>query len=167
MTTGDTGLNLLDCLKEVSSLLDGAYKVSLKEQDALVKNDAEQLTLSCRAQEEILRRICEVDQRASAVTAQLAEETGMDLSGANADAVAEAAGFPYTNLIRNETKLIAQSAEKVREANEINTQLLRNGLDIIACCLRTLATDMGPGVYSRNAGLNESRPYILSLNRQA
>jgi hypothetical protein len=101
------------------------------------------------------------------VTAQLAEETGMDLSGANADAVAEAAGFPYTNLIRNETKLIAQSAEKVREANEINAQLLRNGLDIIACCLRTLATDMGPGVYSRNAGLNESRPYILSLNRQA
>jgi len=167
MTTSDTGLSLLDCLKEVSSLLEGAYKVSLKEQDALVKNDAEQLTLSCRAQEEILRRICEVDQRATAVTHQLAEETGLDLAEANADAVAEAAGFPYTNLIKHETKLISETAERVQEANQINAQLLRNGLDIIACCLRTLATDMGPGVYSRNAGLYENRPQILSLNRQA
>lgn len=167
MTRSDTGLTLLDCLKEISDLLEGVHKVSLREQEALVKNDAEQLTLSCRAQEEMLRRICEADQRASAVTDRLAQETGLDLSKANANSVAEAAGFPYNELIKQETERISKSAEKVRETNEINARLLKNGLDIIACCLRTLATDMGPGIYSRDAGLTESRPHILSLNRQA
>lgn len=167
MTRNDTGHNLLDCLKEISALLDSAYKVSLQEQESLVNNDAEQLTLSCRSQEEILRRITEADQRASAVTERLANETGLDLAGANASAVAEAAGFPYTELIKQETSRISAAAEKVRGINEINAQLLRNGLDIIASCLRVLAVDNGPGTYSRNAGIIESRPYILSLNRQA
>jgi len=167
MTRSDTGLGLLECLREISALLESAYKISLKEQDALVKNDAEQLTLACRAQEEILRRISEVDQRASAVTQRLADETGLELVGVNAEAVAEAAGFPYTSLIKQETSNISSMAEKVRNENEINAQLLRNGLDIIACCLRTLATDIGPGIYSKDAGLRETQPYILSLNRQA
>lgn len=167
MIRSDTGSGLLECLREITALLESAYKIGLKEQDALVKNNAEELTLSCKAQEEILRRICEVDQRATSVTSRLAEETGIDLEGADSEQVAEAAGFPYSTLIRQETKQISKVAEKVKDVNELNAQLLRNGLDIIACCLRTLATDTGPGLYASNAGMRESQPYILSLNRQA
>lgn len=167
MTRNDTGMALLDCLKEITSLLESAYKVSLKEQDALVKNDAEQLILSCRAQEEILRRICEADQRASAVTEKLAQEAGIDLSECDAGTVADAAEFPYNELIKQETVRISKVAERVHEANEINSQLLKNGLEIIACCLKTLSTDVGAGIYSRGAGVQAAQPRILSLDRQA
>lgn len=167
MSYQDTGQSLLDCLKEISALLEGAYKISLKEQESLVNNDAEKLTISCKAQEEILRRIYEADQRASAISERLAQETGLDLQGANVGAVAEAAGFPYRDLIQQETIRISKTAAQVHEVNQVNAQLLQNGLDIIACCLRTLAMDTGPGTYSKDAGLTEGKPYILSLNRQA
>jgi hypothetical protein len=167
MTRNDAGQALFDCLTEISALLDSARRIAANETDALVRNDAEALTLSCKAQEEILRRICEADRRASAVTEQLAEMADVDFDNADSDAIARAAGYPYSELIINETKRISLLAEAVQEANIVNRQLLQNGLEIIACCIRSLATEPAVSLYSRSAGMQESRPYILSVDRKA
>src|SRR5690242_16529602 len=98
----DLGNALLECLKEVSSLLNCAHSAALKQQKALVDNDAENITLSCAAQEEVLRRVSEADQRAAAIATQLAELDGLDSDTADTDAIAQAAGFPYSDLIRQE-----------------------------------------------------------------
>ncbi|MCL5105763.1 MAG: flagellar protein FlgN [Armatimonadetes bacterium] len=163
----DLGKALLECLKEVASLLEHANAVALKQQEALVKNDAEGIVLASKAQEEVLRRIGESDQRAAAVAVKLAEAAGLDAASTDSHAVAQAAGFPYTSLIEHELNKISGIAGRVERENEINATLLKNGLDIIACCLRTLASDTGPTAYSKDASLAEPHAYILSLDRKA
>jgi len=158
---------LLGCLDEVAALLRHAHSVAVEEQNALVANDAEALVRTCKAQEEVLYRISEADQRAADAATQLAELAGMDPENAEAAAIAEAAGAPYNDLIGEQMALIPVLADKVRQANEINHRLLENGLDIVACCLRTLANDPGPNAYSQKAELSGPQAYVLSLDRRA
>ena len=166
-TQENTGRSLLECLKEVSSLLDHARSVALKQQEALVKNDAEMIVLTARAQEEVLRRIGESDQRAAALGAELAESAGLDPQTTDIDALAAAAGHPYSGLIQLEMGRIVELAEQVRGENQVCATLLSNGLDIIVCCLRTLASDPGPNSYGRDASLPEPQSVVLSLDLRA
>lgn len=167
MATRDELANaLLDCLSEVSSLLDHAYEVAMGEQQALVKSDAEALTLSCKAQDEILRRIAEADQRAAAVATQIAQSAGLDPDTADAGTVAAATERHYEQLIRQMMNRVSIAAARVKQANEINARLLANGLDIITSCLRTIAVDNKPPAYDRDANLPEQQAYVLSLDRK-
>ena len=167
LSRNELGNALLECLKEVSSLLECAHSVALKQQNALVESNAENIALTCAAQEEVLRRISEADQRAAAIATQLAEMDGLDSETADTEAVAQAAGFPYSNMIRQEMSRIPHLSKKVQDANEINRTLLDNGLDIIACCLRTVANDPGPSAYSKDANFIESQVSTLSLDSRA
>lgn len=162
----ELGNSLLECLREVSMLLGHGHTVALEQQDALVKSDAEAITLSYRAQEEVLRRIGESDQRAAAIAAQLAEHAGLDPETTSSESIANYAGFPYTNLIRQELDTISSLAQKVQHANEINHKLLQNGLEIIACCFRTVASDTQPSAYGSDANLPSMQTRTLSLDRR-
>ena len=163
----ELGEALLESLEDISALLEQARSIAIEEQDALVKNDAEVLVKTCRAQEEILRRISEADQRAADAGAQLTALAGLDPQAADAGSVAQAAGMPHRDLIEDEIRCIGDLATEVRNQHEINAKLLENGLDIVACCLRTLASDTGPSAYSKDAALSEARPCVLSLDRRA
>lgn len=163
----ELGRSLLECLKDVSLLLRHAQTVAVEEQKALVENDAEAIVRCCRAQDEIIRRTAESDRRAAELAERLAAFAGLDADTADAAALAEAAGYPYDHLIRSEMDTISHLSRKVHEANEINHKLLENGLDIIACCLRTLACDSGTGSYSKDAALSEAQPCVISLDRRA
>jgi hypothetical protein len=165
MSSREYGEALVGCLKEVSSLLTHAHGVSLKQRDALVAKDAEGITVTCAAHDEILRRIGEADQRAADVASELAKSAGLDPENADKDELANAAGYPYSGLIKSEMESISSLAEKVHKANEINQHLISNGLDIITCCLRTIADDPGPSSYSKDANLaSSSQSQVLSLD---
>lgn len=163
----EMGKALHECLKEVASLLDHAHNVAQKQQNALVKNDAEDIALSSRAQEEVLRRIGESDQRAAKLAADLAKTAGLEDENVDSESVARAAGYPYTMLIMQEMEHISALAETVARENEICSTLLGNGLDIIATCLITLASDPGPSAYGRSAIFSEPQAVVLSLDRKA
>jgi hypothetical protein len=163
----DLGKALVECLREVSTLLEHAHGVALKQQKALTDNDAEAIVLTSRAQEEVLRRIGEADQRAAAVAIELADAAGIDVETADTQAIAQAAGFPYTMMVERELNKISETAKRVERENEVNGVLLKNGLDIIVTCLRTVANDPGPASYSRDASMAEPRANILSLDRKA
>ena len=62
---------------------------------------------------------------------------------------------------------IVDLAEQVRAENQVCGTLLGNGLDIIACCLRTLACDPGPNSYGPDASIPESKSVVLSLDLRA
>ena len=163
----ELGNALVECLMDVTSLLEHAHKVALEEQDALVTSDAEAIALSCVAQESVLRRINEADQRAASVAEQLAQLAGVDPENIDDHAIARAAGFPYTDMISNELTRISQAAEKVHDANQTNVQLLRNGLDIVTTCLRTVASESQPITYSEDGGPSKRPGWVLSLDSRA
>ncbi len=106
-----------------------------------MKNDAEAIVLTARAQEEVLRRISESDQRAAGLATELAEAAGLDGETASAAAIAEAAGYPFTKTYSAGNGRISDLSETVRQENSVCSSLLKNGLDIIANCLRTIASD--------------------------
>ncbi|MFQ3550153.1 MAG: hypothetical protein SNJ70_10435 [Armatimonadota bacterium] len=95
----------------------------------------------------------------------LAQQTGTDLSNADALQIAEAAGFPYSDLIKDELEKIAHISQQVKEANEINKRLLENGLDVITCCLRTVANDDEPDLYSDSADIKSKNAHGISVDR--
>ena len=165
MTREEICSALVECLNEVASLLEYSHSIAIREQGALVKNDAEEITICCKTQDEVLRRIVESDQRAGALNTQLAEITGLDLTQANIDAIADAAGYPYSAVIKQTLGRISSASQKLKRQNVINRRLLQNGLDIIACSLRIVASDSTPNSYSRNAHLAESgQALVLSLD---
>lgn len=166
-TRENAARSLLECLKEVSSLLGDARSVAVKQQEALISNDAEVIVMTARAQEEVLRRIGESDQRASALGAELAQAAGLDPETTDTETLVAAAGQPYQGLIDLEMKRIIDLAEQVQSENHVCSRLLSNGLEIIATCLRTLASDPGPNSYGRNATLPEARSVVLSLDLRA
>ncbi len=166
-TREELGPVLLDCLKDVAALLERAHAAAVEQQAALVKSDAAALVRVCRAQEELLRRIAECDQRAADAATDLAAAAGLDPDAIDMRSIAGAAGPECSGRIAYQLTTISDLAEKVREANEINSKLLSNGLEIVACCLRTLATDQGQGAYSSGAEIREGTPCILSLDRKA
>ena len=152
----ELGDALVDCLQEVSGLLRHAHNVAIEQQAALVNNDAEAITLTCRAQEEVLRRIIETDQRAAAVADVLSDSCGLNIEEADGDALAKALGFPYSEIIPREMDTVSALAKSVKDANEINSQLLKNGMEIITGCIRTLVADNQPKTYSKSAEFGES-----------
>jgi len=158
---------LAECLREVGSLLEHAHMVALQQQDALIKNDAEALTASCAAQEEVVRMITQTDQRAAALADQIAEDAGLGEADVTPEAIAEAAGVPYSVVILRELTRIPDLAQRVREANEINSHLLRNGLEIIASCLRIVAGESEPSTYSKDASKPSAPGSAISLNSLA
>lgn len=166
-TQSQLGEDLLSALSEISALLEKGRQIALDEQEALVANDAELLVKACKAQEDILRRIGEADQRAAESAGRLAESAGLDPNTADAASVAEASGLMYADQIRREIAHISKLAAILREEHETNRLLLQNGLDIVACCLRTLACDQGPNSYSNDAALNGCEPMVLSLDIRA
>ena len=165
MTREEIANALVECLGEVASLLEYSHRIAIREQDALVQNDAEEITVCSKTQDEVLRRIAESDQRAAALTSQLGELTNLDLTDADTDTIANAAGYPYAASIEETLGRISQAAEKLKRQNTINRRLLQNGLEIIACSLRMIATEGKPNSYSKNAHLAESgQALVLSLD---
>lgn len=165
-THDELGEGLINCLKDISSLLERAYKIAMQERDALVKNDPKAVTRCCGAQDEIMRRISEADQRTAGLAAELAQKCGTDASAMTAAGVTELAGHPYNKLIKSELATIANASKKVATVNEINRKLLENGLSIVACCLRTLACNNKPSSYSKEAALSAAGAATLSLDRK-
>lgn len=149
--------SLLKCLNDISALLEHAHSVAINQQNGLTNNDPETITKACKLQEDILRQIKDSDQLVSIITADLAKTACIDCSG-NSESIADAAGFPYTNLIKRQTLKITKLAAKVQEANEVNAILLKNGLEIVASCLKTLATDTNPTAYSNSAVITYIHP---------
>lgn len=166
-TREELGNALLDCLRDVSALLDHAHAVAVEEREALVRNDAEAIASSCVAQEEVMRRIAEADQRAAAVAERLAEDAGLDPDTADHDAIADAAGPTLASRIRQELFGISLAAEEISRVNEANSRLLSNGLEIIATCLRTVAPDESPVVYANDAQLQQRGGTTLGLDMAA
>ncbi|MCE5323117.1 flagellar export chaperone FlgN [bacterium] len=165
MSSGkELGEALAGCLKEVSSLLGHANMIALKQRDALTANNAEDIVLTCTANEEILRRISEADRRAAAVAAELAVSAGLDPDNSDQKSLAMAAGITYCTAIEAEMQSISALAGKLRRANEVNNKLLRNGMEIITECLRTIADDRGPAPYSKDAHFQPCQPLTLSLD---
>ena len=163
----DLGKLLHECLQDIASLLEQGRVAAVEQQRALVANDAEALARTCTAQEEIVRRIADCDQAAADAAAQLSELAGLDPETVDADSVAEAAGPQHAGAITSEIERIGALARALQNEHEINRHLLENGLEIIACCLRTLAADSGPNSYSQDAEILEIHPFVLSLDRKA
>lgn len=157
---------LLECLSDVAVLLEKANAVTLKQREALVENNAEAITATTKAHEDILRRIGEADYRAASAASEIAAESGLG-DDADIDAIAGKLGFPYADMIHKELDRISVLSSRLKEEHEINHRLLRNGLDIIACCLRTVASEQKPNSYSSSAGMQESQASVLSLDLKA
>jgi flagellar biosynthesis/type III secretory pathway chaperone len=158
------GKSLLECLTEVKSLLTHAQSIAMKQQQALVSSDAEEIVVTTRAQEEILRRVGEADQRAAAIATELAQSAGLDSDTSDITTLAEVAGFPNSIYIKQEMESISSISKQVRRTNEVNQQLLQNGLEIITCCLRTVANDPGPASYGNDASFGGFQANVLSLD---
>jgi len=163
----ELGKVLLECLQDIAALLEQGRSAAINEQSALVANDAAALVRTCKAQEEILRRIAERDQVAADAASGLSELAGLDPETADGESVAASAGPLYAELIADEMERIGKLARVLQQEHEINRKLLENGLEIVACCLRTLASDPGPSSYSKDAGVAEIQPFVLSLDRRA
>jgi hypothetical protein len=155
---------LLECLQDVSSLLELAHSTAARQKLALADSDAETISATSASQEEVLRRIVQADERAAALAARIADQAGLDIETANPRDIAQAAGAPYAALIEHELGRMPELAERVRDANEVNSKLIANGLDVIASCLRIVAREPEPTVYCRSAGLAGSHNWALSLD---
>ncbi|MCX8052614.1 MAG: flagellar protein FlgN [Armatimonadetes bacterium] len=158
---------LLDCLNDIASLLKQAHLAAVQEEKALVANDPEALVRTCTAQEEILRRIVDRDQTAAETVEQLSELAGIGSEDAKTASLASLAGPIYADLITDELVKIGQLARELQDQHEINRRLLENGLEIVACCLRTLASDPGPNSYSKDGATCQAQPFVISLDRRA
>jgi flagellar biosynthesis/type III secretory pathway chaperone len=155
---------LLECLRDVSSLLEHGASVAMRQRDALTQSDAEAIAVACASQEEVLRRLAQADERAAAIAARLAEAGGLDAATADTESIIQAAGDPYASLMARELTHISELARRVRDANEVNSMLLRNGLEIITSCLRIVASEPEPTVYSKGASFAGSGTGVLSLD---
>ncbi|MGI6296767.1 MAG: flagellar export chaperone FlgN [Armatimonadota bacterium] len=154
---------LLECLKEVSALLDHGVSVADAQQDALVRNDAEDIVLTSNSYYEVLRRLAQADERAAAVAERIAEAVGIDNKG-DMESVLEALDSMYKPLMAAELSRISALAQRLKDANETNSTLLRNGMEIITTCLRIVAQEPEPAVYSNKANLAGANANTLSLD---
>lgn len=154
---------LLECLKEVSALLDHGVTAANAQQDALVRSDAEDIALTCNSYYEVMRRLAQADERAAAVAERIAEAVGVDCKG-DMESVMAALGSIYKPLMAAELSRISALAQRLKDANETNSTLLRNGLDIITTCLRIVAQEPEPAVYSNKANLAGAGANTLSLD---
>jgi flagellar biosynthesis/type III secretory pathway chaperone len=166
-TREELGGVLLDNLQEVRALLDYAYRISLQEQDALVANDPEAIATSCAAQEDVILRIAEADQRAAAAAERLAELDGLDAASMSKAEIMRSAGPSFGPVLTEELQSVTEAAQRVRDANERNAKLLSNGLEIIATCLQTVASEAQPLTYSDDASLAARGGIVLSLDSLA
>ncbi len=161
------GALLLECLTDVAALLEKARTVAIEQRDALVASDPEGIVRTCKAEEDLLRKISECDRRAADVATELANLAGLDPEEVNVSSIVDAAGPEFGPPICAELTRISDLAAEVKELSEINNKLLSNGLEVIACCLRTLGTEQGQSAYSKNGEIVENGPCILSLDRKA
>ncbi len=158
--------SLVDSLSEVADLLSRAKGVAEKQQQALVDNDAGVITASYKAQEEILRRIAESDSRAAASAERLAKGAGFDPDQVTRDQLGQIMGEPYASEMHECAGIIARLAAEVKEVHEMNKNLLRNGLEIVTCCMQALATGPATSGYAKDASVQKGQPYIISLDRK-
>ncbi len=160
--------NLLQCLKDISDLLDKANVQARLEQEALIANDPAGLIATCKAQDEILQRIVELDKLAGEITIALCDE-GCETDTSSSDRAEQALQYlpeSYNALVHEEIGRIRDLAKRLQEQHDINRTLIQNGLEIIACCLRTLANDTGTSSYSPAGSVSEAAPIVLSLDRK-
>ena len=106
-------------------------------------------------------------QRAAGLGTQLLEAAGLDPEQADLELIATAAGHPYTSHIKNQMELVAELAEQLRRENEVSQALLKNGIEIIATCLKTIASERGPNAYGPRANMCENQASVLSLDLRA
>jgi hypothetical protein len=164
-THEELGNSLVECLHEIRSLMEYSHSAAMNQQKSLVSNDAEGIVLATKAQEEVLRRVGEADQRAAAISKQLALEAGLDPENVGTEMIGQAAGSPYSEMITAETRQIASLAAMVQRANEVNRVLLQNGLDIVTECLRAVA--VAPSTtYSVTGVVPDNPASVLSLDRK-
>lgn len=164
MERADLADGLLSCLRDISALLEQAKAQAELEQKALVSNDPVALINSCRLQEEILQRIIEQDQLAADMASALLD--GVD-PGTAGTAVVSKLPEPYSTQLAGEVERIRELARELQDQHAVNKVLIQNGMEILACCLRTLAAELGPSSYSPDGVLDDTTPLILSLDRKA
>jgi septation ring formation regulator EzrA len=161
--------NLAQCLREISDLLEKAKAQAQLEQRALVANDPETLVATCRAQEEILQRIVELDKLAGDIASALSDEGNLVDVVMGEEKMSALSGVPepYASLINTEIARIRDLAQQLQEQHDINRTLIQNGLEIVACCLRTIASDTGANYYSPDGYATEVPfPVVLSVDRK-
>ena len=164
-TRDELGNSLVESLREIRSLMEYSHSAAMNQQKSLVSGDAEGIVLATKAQEEVLRRVGEADQRAAAISKQLTFEAGIDAESAAPESVAQAVGSPYSEMITAETRQISSLAAMVQEANEANRMLLQNGLDIVTECLRAVASAPST-TYSDTGAMPDAPSGVLSLDRK-
>jgi len=155
---------LLECLKDVGSLLEHAHATALQQRDALVQNDLDTVASTSSSQDEVLRRVAQADERAAAIAAQIADAAGVDIGTAGPDAIVEIVGEPYALHLRHELARIPGLSQQVRDVNETNSKLIGNGLDVITTCLRIVSRESEPTVYSQTASRAGAGNSALSLD---
>lgn len=163
-TREELGSALLECLRDVSSLLERAQTAAARQQEALIRGDVEEIARTCLTQEDVLRKITQADERAAAIAAEIIEVAGLHIDSTDEAAIAQAAGSLYATPIERELALICELAQRIRNTNEINSTLIANGLDVVTSCLRIVAREPEPVVYSAAASLTEADRTALSLD---
>ncbi|MGQ9456154.1 MAG: flagellar export chaperone FlgN [Armatimonadota bacterium] len=164
MERADLAEGLLSCLRDISALLEQAKLQAELEQKALVSNDPVALINSCRLQEEILQSIIEQDQLAADIASAILD--GVD-PGTTSAAVVSKLPEPYGTQLAGEVDRIRELARELQDQHAMNKILIQNGMEILACCLRTLAAEPGASSYSSEGVLDDATPVILSLDRKA
>ena len=138
------GQELLEVMGEMILLHDKLIVLSDEKQEALVERDVKRLTEVMNKEKELLQKLRVSEEKRQQITEKLADRTDQTLK--------EVLGLlspPVKRMVENRAADLKEKAEKLQLINDLNEELLRDGMAFVHHMIGHLTTSNQSITYGR------------------
>jgi flagellar biosynthesis/type III secretory pathway chaperone len=136
---------LIEVMKEQTARHSELYGLSVEEKDAIVKNDVEELQKLVNLTNMVISQNNRLEKQRVSLTADIAEVMGLPSGDLTFSQLIEVMkGKPEEAELREVGNELREMMEKLKEANDLNRELLESAIDFVEYSLNALRSTIAP-----------------------
>ncbi len=130
---------LIRLIEHEVALYDSFLQATMKQRQALIENDAAEISAIAGRQDRLLRQISATENSSGQVMAKCAQQMGIDAGAVSVAAIAGRLEAPAGDELTDAARRLLEIGCQVRTENTINRHLLNNLVRLTNYCLRGIA----------------------------
>ena len=150
---------LAEVLEHEAMLYQDAADISSKKTEIIVHGKIEELDSLVKAEQAIILKIGKLEEERENIVGALSDELGLDLEGVTLTDINAHLGSESYARLDNCQKSLAETIGGLKNANDMNAQLIQNALDYVNFSVNLLTANQSTGsVYSPDGEDETGKP---------
>lgn len=150
--------DLMDVLDQEAKIYDDILEISKNKTDIIIKGKVSELENITKLEQSLILRMGKLETLRETLVTEISSIIGINPSNMTVSELAKHLDINQAKRLNGYKEHMTSIIKEIREANEINTKLIKNSIDYIDFSINILSSTKSEGNnYSRVGQVNESK----------